>query len=77
MSTTIQALVVATMIQVIAMFAMNAYLLDKTTDHANRLVQQYRTEVQQQFADERESLKSYVDKTVEREVSKAVHNQTK
>ncbi|MDQ0121543.1 H+/gluconate symporter-like permease [Pseudomonas lini] len=77
MNTTIQALVVATMIQVIAMFTMNAYLLDRTTDHASRLVQQHRTEVQQQFSDERQQMKSFVISTVEREVSKAVHNQTK
>ena len=77
MNTTIQALAVATMIQVIAMFAMNAYLLDKTTDHASRLVLQHRTEVQQQFNDERKQMQSFVMSTVEREVSKAVHNQTK
>lgn len=71
MSAIIQALIVSMMI------GMSAYIFDKTTDHTSRLVQQHRNEVQKQFADEREQMKSFVMTTVEREVSTAVHTQTK
>ncbi|KEX94608.1 hypothetical protein HA62_06685 [Pseudomonas putida] len=42
-----------------------------------QLVLQHRNEVQQQFADERQQMKSYVLSTVEREFSKATHNRPK
>ncbi|CAI8959215.1 hypothetical protein [Pseudomonas sp. IT-P218] len=44
---------------------------------AAKLVLEHRNQVQHQFADEREQIKSFVMTTVEREVSKAMHNQTK
>ncbi|WP_207265148.1 hypothetical protein [Pseudomonas sp. GW101-3H06] len=72
MQAVIQALVVSTMIQLIAMFAMSAYIFDKSTDQASRLVLQHRNEVQQQFADEREQMKLYVDKRIDLKLSQAL-----
>lgn len=47
------------------------------TETSAQLVLQHRNEVQQQFADERQQMKSFVLSTVEREVGKAMHNQPK
>jgi len=81
MNSIIQAMVICTVMQIIAMFGMSAYIYDRSTEQAKlyaaELVLHHRNDVQQQFADEREQMKLYVDKTVEREVSEAVHKQTK
>lgn len=81
MNSIIQAMVICTVMQIIAMFGMSAYIYDRSTEQAKSyavgLVQHHRSEVQQQFSDERESMKSFVLTTVEREVSKVVNKQTK
>lgn len=73
MNAIVQALVVCTTIQIIAMFGMGALIYDRSTEHAKyfaaELVLQHRNEVQQQFSTERESLKQYVDRAIERAAS--------
>jgi len=79
MNSIIQAMVICTVMQIIAMFGMSAYIYDRSTEQAKlyaaELVLHHRNDVQQQLSDERSQMKLYVDKTVEREVSKAVHKQ--
>ncbi|WP_408598060.1 hypothetical protein [Pseudomonas sp. PLMAX] len=77
MSSLIKTMVVIAAIQVTSMFVTTAYIFDKTTDHTGRLLQQHRNELQQQFADEREQMKSFIMTAVQREVSKAIHSETK
>ncbi|ANJ57434.1 hypothetical protein PMA3_20635 [Pseudomonas silesiensis] len=88
MNSVIQAVVIACTLEILATVGLFAYIYERSNHEARffaavaesnarmaaaELVLHHRNEVQQQFADERESMKSYVDRTVER----AVHKQTK
>lgn len=88
MKSVIQAVVIACTLEILATVGLFAYIYERSNHEARffaavaennarmaaaELVLHHRNEVQQQFADERESMKSYVDRTFER----AVHKQTK
>ncbi|WP_095148046.1 hypothetical protein [Pseudomonas sp. Irchel s3a18] len=84
----IKAVVAACIIQVVAMLTMSAYVYDRSSHEARffaaiaennarlsatALVLEHRTEVQQQFSQEREQMKEYVDRTVNRKLSQSKH----
>ena len=92
MNSVIKAVVIACTLEILATVGLFAYVYERSNHEARffaavaesnarmaaaELVLYHRNDVQQQFADEREQMKLYVDKTVEREVSEAVHKQTK
>lgn len=92
MNSTIRAVVAACVMQMVASLSMSAYIYDRSNHEAKffaamaennaklaaaSLVLVHRNDVQLQFALEREQMKAYVDRAVERKVSQAVHKQTK
>ena len=83
MKSIVQALVVATVIQIISMFGMSVYMFSLAAEQAMsyatvaesnarvtaaEMVLQHRNDVQRQFEYERIEMKSYVDNAVQREV---------
>ena len=88
MNPLIRATAVACCLQIMACMGMSAYIYSSLNHEAQffanvaesnarlaaaEMVLQHRNDVQRQFAYERNDMKSYVDRAVEREVSKAVH----
>lgn len=73
----VRALVVTTVIQIISMFGMTMYMSDRVIDQAKlysaELVLKARNDTQMQFSMERESLKQYVDRAIERKISHPQH----
>lgn len=75
----VRALVVTTVIQIISMFGMTMYMSDRVIDQAKlysaELVLKARNDTQMQFSIERESLKQYVDRAIERKISQSRHTE--
>jgi hypothetical protein len=83
MNTVIKAVVVACTLEILATVGLFAYVYERSNHEARffaavaesnarmaaaELVQHHRSEVQQQFSEERDAMKLYVDRTVERKI---------
>lgn len=90
MNSVIKAVVIACCLQMIATLGMSAYIYNLSSHEAKffsdmaennaklaaaELVLVHRNDVQRQFSEEREHMKLYVDQTVDRKVSQAIHIQ--
>lgn len=83
MKSVIYAVVIACTLEIVATLGMSAYIYERTNHEARffaavaennarmaaaELVLKHRNDVQQQFSDEREQMKLYVDRTVENKI---------
>jgi len=88
----VKAVVIACTLEIVATLGMSVYIYDRSNHEAKffaavaennarlaaaELVLSHRNDVLVQFALERQSMESYVDRTVERKITQAISQQTK